>query len=232
VHLLARLEEAPSRQRLAAGSIGAGKRWEALRAELPRCMSLAGTLERDVLVPDPLAIFGSGFLWSARPEPGIPPRAACGHVALWLDLEDLDDGRQASAAAVLEGVVDDLVRDARGLQAFVARWAWAPMMTAGATPYEQACGIDGQVTTTRTWGSRFLRAVTERLWLGPALLARIGGPAALAPVADVRPVGDAVALALRPPATLADLERVLAPLLPGRSDWEAAMREARERSGR
>jgi hypothetical protein len=104
------------------------------------------------------------------------------------------------------------------------------MLTVEVTPYEQACGIDGGVTATRAWGSRFLRAVTDRLWLGPDLLARVGGSAALEPVADIRPVGDAVALALRRPATLADLERVLAPVLPRRSDWETALRA--ERAGR
>jgi hypothetical protein len=43
VHLLARLEEAPSRQRLAAGTIGAGARWEALR---PRCPAASRCSER------------------------------------------------------------------------------------------------------------------------------------------------------------------------------------------
>jgi hypothetical protein len=233
VNVLGRGGEAPRRERLAAGAIGAGKRWDAVRAELSTCLAFSATLERTVFFPDPLAIFGSGFLWGAEPLAGAGSRgAACPHVALWLDLEDLDDGQRAAAAAVLEGLVDDLVTRASGVQAFVARWAWAPIISADATPYELACGIHGQVTTTRRWCSRFLRAVTDRLWLGPALLERIGGPAVLAPVADVRPVGELVALVLRPPATLADLARVLAPLLPGQSDWEEAWKEIREQRSR
>jgi len=71
--------------------------------------------------------------------------------------------------------------------------------------------------------SRWLRAATERIWLGPQLLARLPDRDALERICELTPIGDGMRVVLRPTATLDDLEHTLAPILPGPSDWVRGM---------
>jgi hypothetical protein len=105
------------------------------------------------------------------------------------------------------------------LQALVGRWTWPALSTLYATPYELASGVHGQCTSGRFWCTRFLRGVTERVWLGPELVQQLGGTGALEAVAEVAPRGPGVRVTLREDASLDDLEAALAPLLPGERDW-------------
>jgi len=132
-------------------------------------------------------------------------------LALSLDLT----GAVPDAAAALHAIVDDLMARAQGVQALVARWDGV----AGSidrTPYERATGIYGDLLLT-SWQKRYLRGVGDGpLWLGPALLERLGdrGPLERA-AASVVPVGAGVRVTPAAGAAGLDaLERALAPLLP------------------
>jgi hypothetical protein len=141
------------------------------------------------------------------------------HLGLWFDTEGLDESDLAASTQWLAGLVDSVMVGASGLQALVGRWDWGRSTTFETTPYEGACGVGGSCTTARFWCGRFLRGVTERLWLGPELVARLGGTDGLAPIASVTPVGAGVRVTLKEGATLDELEQALAPLLPGQQDW-------------
>jgi hypothetical protein len=128
---------------------------------------------------------------------------------------------EGDVVARARDLVDDFVRRAKCAQAFLARWKGDASVGLDATAYERACGVHGICTLRRSWGTRFLRAVSlDGLWLGPALLARLDR-AALDAVASVVPVGDALRVLPREGVTLDALEAALSPLLPSEADGRA-----------
>jgi hypothetical protein len=170
----------------------------------------------------PLDLFGSGFTYSPR-SIAFPESEPPGTLGLWLRVTGAPPDRVASAEAELVRLIEGLHSGTNGLQAFVARWAWAPRRSVDSSPYELACGVHGQTTTTRAWCTRFLRAVTPRLWLGPEILSHVDKDA-LGRVADLTASGSGLRLTLRASSSLAQLEEALAPVLPGKADWETAVR--------
>ncbi len=141
---------------------------------------------------------------------------------LWWDTADHDDLVIGQQVETLAAIVDDVMARGSGLQAFIARWNWSTLYQGGAqsTPYEYTCGVHGQCTTGRAWCSRWLRAATERIWLGPELLARLPERDVLQSICELTSIRDGMRAVLRPTATLDDLELSLAAILPGLSDWE------------
>ena len=156
--------------------------------------------------------FGIGILRNERAgNPELPV------LAFSVDLAGRAEDDAARVLEVVKAAIDEVVLRARAPQALVARWVspWG----CDATPYEYACGIHGQCTLARSWALRFLRGVSaDAMWVGPALLARIDR-AALARVATLTPVADTLRVELSTAATLDDLERALAPILAGETDW-------------
>lgn len=148
------------------------------------------------------------------------------HLALWADLHAPQADPDALTDA-LKAIIDQAMIKGQGHQAFLARWDWAPATnhTTDSTPYELVCGIHGQCTATHDWCRRFLRGVSEHIWLGRSLLDHLPDRAALEQVADIRVVGEALAVSLKPESTLDDLEKILAPLLPSQQDWLESHRE-------
>jgi hypothetical protein len=202
---------------LRADTLRRSRRWRELRSELATCEFLSGLVGG----------WRRGFsfdIGSFPFRPAAPDDRLVPHLALYDDLADLTPEQQAEELATLARLMDEGMARAAGLQALVARWDWRPGSgLIGATPYEAACDISGDFSflNGQAWCQRYLRGVAERLWLGPDLLARLGGIAPLQQVADVAPVGAAVRVTLRPTSSLAELEQALAPLLPSRQDWEA-----------
>ncbi|HEX8617133.1 MAG TPA: hypothetical protein VF911_06080, partial [Thermoanaerobaculia bacterium] len=110
-------------------------------------------------------------------------------------------------AAALEAALVEIIESLPGVeQAYVARWATSGVHL---TPYELACGVQQPPTD----GTRTLRGVSERMWLGPALLKRIDVKA-LEQVATLTKSGSSTRVEKLADATLDDLERALMPILP------------------
>ncbi len=141
--------------------------------------------------------------------------------ALWLKPED--------AAALGLDVAAVLARfrawidGAAPLQGWEAACAWLPRFDRAEayehTPYEILGTTPAarmrihDAAEARAWRLERLKFVASRLWLGPALVARIDR-AALEAVAEVAPRGEGLALMLRPGQTLTALETALRPILP------------------
>ncbi len=147
-------------------------------------------------------------------------------LALWLDVHGRTDGELEAARELLGTLVGEIMASAAGVQGLIGRWAWVPS-SFESTPYERACGVHGTCTLTRSWQTRYLRGVTDDwIWLGAALAGHIRDRASLERVAVVEPLpgdGGAIRVRLRSGATLGDLERALADVLPGAADWLAGV---------
>jgi len=162
-------------------------------------------------------LFDTGSLFFQHGGDTLAPQ-----LVLWLDSWAMAGGALQEAESVLRAIFDQLMVNADGLQALLARWNWSSYYSHGAqsTPYELACGAHGQCTTGQSWCGRYLRGVTDTLWLGPALCRRLD-VGALDAVATLTTIGDGWRLDRRPEASIDDLERALASLIPGQDDWIA-----------
>lgn len=211
------------RGRLQAKDIPGGRRWKALRESLRAGEYLAGHLGSKVADATTMETNpGSGFAldmssiyFQDTPDEIVP------YLGLWYDVSGRTPQEVGAAKGALTAIVDEVCGRTDGLQAFVAMWE-SDASYAQHTLYKSACGVSGQCTTGRTWSTRFLRAVTERLWLGQDLLRRLGTTEHLQPIAEVRPVGKGVRVVLRDPGDLDTLELALERLLPDQGDWQEA----------
>jgi hypothetical protein len=156
------------------------------------------------------------FYLAPASRPDMPEFAArLGHVALSAGASDAARSALVKLIQALAGV---------GLigQAYVADWeneySWSPNTS---TLYELATGIVAHDCAAHGWGTRYLRAVADRLWLGPAFAARIPDRAALERVAVVTVVGDTLGIERRPEASLRDIELCLEPMLATQADLAA-----------
>ncbi len=209
------LQDSIREQRIRVQAIPGGKRWIDLRNGLARYASVGGYLGYGQFTS------GSGFSWKTDSiflqDRGDAPAP---HVGLWYDLGARKGEAVQRMLATLIDILDEMALRTGIMQGILARWNWAPT-DVDSTPYERACGVAGQVTMGHSWCARFLRGVTDRMWLGPALLERVDVEA-LAAAAVVAPLGRAIRLTLKTGSTMNDLERALAPVLPGVDDWKAA----------
>jgi hypothetical protein len=213
----------PIRGQLEAKDLLHDPHWREVRQALPACEWFSGNLRPEATAsrdPRTLTRGAGGFRfsrWSGYSQQESDERVP--FLGLWLDLSNCDTGRTQAATKVLISIVDDVTARTAGLQAIVAQWNWAPVAMLH-TPYEGACGVSSQFTAGRAWCSRFLKGVSEQLWLGPELLSYLRGTADLESIAELTHVGRVVRVTLRESASLDDLERALAPILPSREDYE------------
>ncbi|MBS2021897.1 MAG: hypothetical protein JST92_05765 [Deltaproteobacteria bacterium] len=135
---------------------------------------------------------------------------------LWHYFEGASPSIQERGAALLDELVNELASAVELQQAFITRWDWAPISTS-ATPYEQVA--DFRASTTRPYASVDLRAVSEQMWLGPGLAARVDLEN-LRAMADVRPVGANFEVRLHPGRGIEELEVALLPILPARERFD------------
>jgi hypothetical protein len=160
--------------------------------------------------------FGTGAL-ADREEDRVPT------LTLWADADAIGEDATARLREAWSALLARAM-DAGGAQGVLLRSGWTPAMPEH-TAYETACGIDGRATTTRAWVARWVRVPgNDRLWLGPALAARLGAEARarLAEIADVEARSEGLAIALREPAQAGALEEALAELLPSEQEAHAA----------
>ena len=136
----------------------------------------------------------------------------------WHYIEELPTEVREQGSKLMQRVVDEIAESAELEQAFITQWDWAPIRNI-ATPYEQL--VDRHASTVRPYGSSLLHAVTELMWIGPRLAARIDFDR-VREFADVRAAGAATFILLREDRGLEELERALANALPGPERFEAS----------
>jgi hypothetical protein len=189
---------------------GKSKRWKELLQSVPSCHLLFGTVD-----PDPRTCAGrAAFVLDASGQPFGPARPVSPQLCFWAEIASAPPG----AGAVLRKLLEQLAAEAPPLQAFLARWNCKPL-SLGATLYETACGIAGRLT--EDWCGRYLRGVGDLLWLSRPLTLHLDR-AALEAAAEVRESGEGWWVEPREPGGMDSLERALAPVLPGREEWERA----------
>lgn len=220
---------------LTAGRLAGSAEWQASSKMLARSRSWVASTSQPGGSPSLGTNLGDGFAWETESILGSEGEGTfMPHVVLWLSLDGLEPAAVSRAEKLAAEILDALIDGAKGLQAFVARWAWAPSLhRVIANPYEAVCGIPSEYVTDRAWNGRFLRAVGEQIWLGHDLMKRLAS-VDLDSVAEVETLGAATRLRLREGRTLDDLESLLAPILPDSTDaakasetyWAARRAEA------
>jgi len=150
---------------------------------------------------------------SAAEHPRVPEYAArLGHLSL-------STAATPEAELALVSLMHALAAEGLVSQAYVASWDGEDEPKG--TLYESAADIHVHQKTARGWGTRYLRAVADRMWLGPQLAAMVPDRAALERVAVVSPLGDTLVIERRPEATLRDLELCFEPMLASKTDSQA-----------
>jgi len=191
-----------------------GAEWNRLLAGLPSVAALhIHSMPRDTSTQamDELFATGAGLHYLApRQHPRLPEFAArLGHVAVSFP------ANPASEAAII-ALMEALASDGHVVQAYVASHDGEDGPES--TLYEKAADLRGHYAVAYGWGTRYLRAVADHLWLGPSLSTLIEDRAALERVAIVKPLGSTLGIERRPNATLRDIEWCIAPLLPTQDD--------------
>lgn len=208
------------RDTLIAGSKPAGdKAWKKAMDKLEEHGSVWAALYPDKEEREA----GMGFLFEGGTgTPGAAAMARAPHLGFWTDLRGLDPADQQRLRDGLIEIIDNTAEAAPLLQGFVARWENPEGLSADNTLYELSCGIVGQCVQGRQWCGRWLRAVSDTLWLGPSLREFLGD---LDAVTEIEAVGSASRLMLRPELSLDQLEEALAAILPGVEDWQQGVQQ-------
>jgi hypothetical protein len=150
------------------------------------------------------------------------------HLSFWLECAASSAESEAvqPARERLTGLIFSAFTTSTGLQGWVAQWGWKPRFSTGDendyTPYEDAVGLTRAVEgplgeggfMMRKWRGRYLRGLSERLWLGPALLAHVDRDH-FRGIAQLTPVGaTSLRLDVSSMLELKRLEESLRPILP------------------
>ena len=150
---------------------------------------------------------------SAAAHPRLPEYAArLGHVSLSLPVS-------RAGETALVSLMDKLASEGMIGQAYVA--AWNHEDEPKNVLYERAANVFVHQRPAQGWGTRYLRAVADHIWLGPDFAARLSDRPALERVAVVRDIGETLAIERRPEATLRDLELCLESMLPSQAESQA-----------
>jgi hypothetical protein len=195
-------------------------KWERLLADLAPVQGLRIQSDFGIGRKGPPADHGQGYArrivlhyTSAAAHPQLPEYAArLGHVSLSLPASRTGEIALVSLMQALatEGIVG---------QAYVASWNHDDEPKT--TLYESAGNRFAHRRTARGWGTRYLRAVADRMWLGPEFASMPPDRAALERVAIVNSVADTLAIERRPEATLRDLELCFEPMLASKAESQA-----------
>jgi hypothetical protein len=192
-------------------------RWDRLLADLPSIQALR--IENDLTGP-PASDYQQRYAarivlhyMSAAPHPTLPEYAArLGHVSLMLPVSQ-------TGKIALVSLMQTLASEGLVGQAYAGTWNYEDEPSN--VLYERAANVLGHQRTAQGWGTRYLRAVADHLWLGPAFAARLPDRAALDRVAVVSQIGDTLMIERRPDATLRDLELCLEPMLASQAESQA-----------
>jgi hypothetical protein len=203
-----------------AKSFLTGKRWSTLADSLATAPGAVLTIRRAQPSHGTWgASFGTNILGSG-PADQVPT------LVLWASADALGEDAATSLEARWSERIDEVMRRG-GVQGVVHRWS-APTASVDHLAYESACQTGGLHVTWRPWLERWIRVPgNRRLWLGPALAARLTTAMreALAPIATITPCGEGVAIALGSRRDERAMERALADLLATSADAQSASRE-------
>jgi hypothetical protein len=222
---LATRRSKPRTATLTVGKLAKNATWKKLRAAFATANCVGAEPKIEPMFSDRLR-GGNGFGFGGRlVEPFVQPVTAEDRDAPTLRLIVMIRGRTDVPEVVgrARALVDEFVKRARCCQAVLTRCSpGRGTYLLDHSPYEDVCGIHGQYTLHRRWGTRFLRSVgADGIWLGPNLLARVDRRA-LESLCDAESVGDTLRLVLHEGATLDALEGALAPVLASEQDWNDA----------
>jgi hypothetical protein len=200
-------------------------KWNRLLGNLPALASLRLATERDAsseLYAELHKVrVGLSYL-APRLHPHLPEFAGrMGHIAI-----SFPAGPEYKTAAI--ALMGSLAGTGQVAQAYVAEYDTEDRPDS--ILYEFAADLQRgrQHTVARGWGTRYLRAVADQLWLGPDLAALIPDREALERVATIEDVSNVLAVTRRPEASLRDIELCLAPLLATQEDLDAFLARIRE----
>ncbi|HEU0296878.1 MAG TPA: hypothetical protein VFR47_29340 [Anaerolineales bacterium] len=210
-HLRTKVNLMPDEIKFLARQIPSGAKWRKIWKSLGESVSLSVAHESASVHYDTDPLFFQNSVEKLTP-----------HITFFLPLENRSIEELIGWEEWFTKIVNDLMERKLVVQALLGRWRWRGQQI-DLTPYETATGIGGQCTTAQFWCKRFLRGVTERLWLGPDLVQRLGAIEQLAPISEVMKISNGVSIRLNEEYSLSDLEHVLAPLLPSEQDWREAV---------
>jgi hypothetical protein len=223
--------------KLAPDQVPQGKTWQKIIGTLNRSESLTG----HQVVPQEnqtrhwrIDHNTSGFAFNRNSYPLIGVEKAAEIImaptlAFWINLDNYVAEEVGQIRQRMAELVDSLVEQTPVLQAFIANWDWpqAPESFSANTPYEAILGLNGgSINNLQTYNTRFLRAISDKLWLGPELAAKLGdNRKQLDTIAEVGQVGTGLRIILKEGAKLEQLVQVITPILPNMHNHKAMEEE-------
>ncbi|XSG73974.1 hypothetical protein ACP8Y2_17495 [Herpetosiphon llansteffanensis] len=216
------------RTRLRTQTIPAGKRWNQLQKLLQATTMILLERETPLSIQDTTRStrrLGEGMIGGTLERDSVflheSNQVITPQMSFWVDLDTIPQVHHAELVAQLTEIVETLFTSQQGMQAYLAKWDTVPDGL-DSTAYELIGDVDGQITMSQSWCSQFLRAVTERMWLGPALLAKIENPEALADHGSIHQLSNGIRIDVESIPQLHALETMLTPLIPTKDDWNRA----------
>lgn len=198
----------PTERKLRVDDIKTVEFWDKQTRELGNCMSfrIDGKSSQVLFDNDPMFFQNSKY----KPAP---------HFAVWFTVADFDEGTLITIEEWIVDVIDRLMLETNGLQAMVGKWDWFNYPNIYVTPYEVATGIGSTGSTSDYWCQKYLRGVTEHLWLGPDLISKIDDVTQLSTLAKMTQIDRNIRVDLHESSDLGEFEKALASILPSEQNW-------------
>jgi hypothetical protein len=204
--------------RIGFDEIRNGKKWDRLFAKPQQLQSLLV----NVCVDDGAPIGGVTIQRAIQDE--VPTGEGTVHLGIWVrsagDNSSTDIERDRTQFTSL---MDSLFSSLPGLQAWTANWDWVPRFTMAEennyTPYEDATSIylirqRPCINLETAWCGRYLRAVSQQMWLSRTLLQYVDRDSLRGMVNETPLDNDSIRIDLLPNCHPTHLEDVLSPVIP------------------
>jgi hypothetical protein len=205
--------------------IPAGAKWQNFRETLVSVSRFMAMSDGKKSVSDrysPPHISSSGFAFGT-PLTALGSSAARadlpGFLTLWADTLGWESTDTAAAESKLTELVQRLMSESDGYQAFVTRQGGYPQNPDQPTPYEYLASVNTDWLENAAWCKSFVRGVCENMWLGRDMLSRLRAADSdaeqkLARIAEVQPSGEGLFIRLWDSSQIAELENLLLPVTP------------------
>ncbi len=226
-------ESEESRENLSIASRGflTSKQWLSLPQTLPAAQEwillLDYPIRNNIKAGEHIFENTSGIMFCGQGDffAGLRGHDFAPHLFFWYPLETSSGrDRYESIHKFIWESFRELAEKISVAQGFLTTWGLPPGASFQNNLYEQALGIEGQSAWGRLWCNQYLRVLAPNLWLGSKLQKRID-LAELREVANLESVNANLLIKLDPLKQLADLEKVLTPILPTVTKWQEANRE-------